>query len=220
MKRWLASLFIAGYLSALGFGLASHTLGIGVTQHPLMYFVVWDMFCGWSAFGNRLHLVGEGESGKYYELAPGPWGEFYPYGPTGRQHYDSFVNHMGRLGMNTLAHTEHEPILRMFVIEEAWPKKFDLPDYIWNAQYDEPKDPQSYYHLRMELAHDGSLRNNYAGWYTSLEMSTVTENPRLQAEMRSTQSFFVVDQAKSGSRIQGVALPLSEYGTISGPAAN
>ena len=73
IKRWAVSLVIVGYLGSLGYGIVCHTLNFNTTSHPGMYFVVWDMFCGWSAYANRLHIIGEGEDNKYYELAPGPW---------------------------------------------------------------------------------------------------------------------------------------------------
>ena len=84
MKRWLTHLLISGYLLALFGGIASHTLNLGAVSHPGMYFFVWDMFCGWSSYADRIQVVGEGESGTYYQLAPGPWGEFKPYGKIGR----------------------------------------------------------------------------------------------------------------------------------------
>ena len=73
MKRWLATTFIAAYLFILSGGLACHAMGFAVTSHPLMYFIVWDMFCGWCAYTTQTHVIAEGESMKFYELAPGPW---------------------------------------------------------------------------------------------------------------------------------------------------
>ena len=63
MKRWFTSLGIAAYLTALAVGFVSHAVDYGTDCHPIMYFLVWDMFCGWSAYEGRLHLIGEGESG-------------------------------------------------------------------------------------------------------------------------------------------------------------
>ena len=66
IKRWAVSLVIVGYLSSLGYGIVCHTLNFNTASHPAMYFVVWDMFCGWSAYANRVHIIGEGEDNKYY----------------------------------------------------------------------------------------------------------------------------------------------------------
>ncbi|GAF86661.1 unnamed protein product, partial [marine sediment metagenome] len=74
MKRWLTHLLIVTYLGTLFAGVACHALELGVQSHPGMYMIVWDMFCGWSSYAGRIEVIGEGESGKYYQLAPGPWG--------------------------------------------------------------------------------------------------------------------------------------------------
>ena len=140
MKRVLTVLFIAGYIGVLTYGNLCHVLRSGVAAHPLMYMIVWDMFCGWSAFDSRIHIVAEGESEKYYDLTHAPWGELHPYGYIGRENYDQWQNHTGPIGINVLKHTRHEPITRLFVIEECWAKKFNLPDHIWQHRYDDPKD--------------------------------------------------------------------------------
>jgi hypothetical protein len=58
MKRWITHLTIAAYLGVLTWGVVSHALGYKTGMHPGMYFIVWDMFCGWSAYEVRYHLVG------------------------------------------------------------------------------------------------------------------------------------------------------------------
>ncbi len=72
MRRWLASGFIASYLAFLGWGIISHALKFHSVSHPIMYFAVWDMFCGWQAYESRVHIVAEGESGQMYQLSPPP----------------------------------------------------------------------------------------------------------------------------------------------------
>jgi hypothetical protein len=104
-----------------------------------MYYFVWDMFCGWSAYDSRMHIVAEGESQTFYRLTPAPWGEFQPFGSLGREHYDSFNGHGVNIGMNVLKHTQHEPMVRLFVIEESWAKKYNLPDAVWKTRYDGSK---------------------------------------------------------------------------------
>ena len=92
MKRWMTHLGIGAYLMALAFGFVTHAVDFGTGCHPIMYFLIWDMFCGWSSYEGRMHVISEGESGKFYELAPGPWGEFHPYGFIDRHHYDPNQN--------------------------------------------------------------------------------------------------------------------------------
>lgn len=193
MKRWIIVLFIVVYMCSLGWGVVAHTLNYGSGSHPMMYFLVWDMFCGWSAYSARTHIIGEGESGTYYELAPGPWGELHPYGDLGRQHYDSYGAHSYKIGMNTLKHTEHEPMTRLFVVEELWAKKFNMPQALWKKRFEEPKQVHKYYHVRHILTPDGIVLQSRPTWLAYQYSLSVSRNPRLQAETRSTQSLFITN---------------------------
>src|SRR5690606_8012613 len=215
----LASLFIAAYLGVLGYGVACHALSVGLTQHTAMYFIIWDMFCGWSAYANAIHIVGEGESGNYYQISPAPWGDFIPYGSMGRQHYDSLMNHAGTIAMNTLKHTKHEPMVRVFVVEELWAKKYDMPDYVWNRIYEEPKDVQRYYRVRTEMAPCGSIVRAYSGWLEHQAMLALIDNPRLRNESRSSQPFFVLDNLSTSRYSNGPGPGLSTM-EISAPLGN
>lgn len=198
MKRALTVAFIALYLGALGYGNLCHMLGYGTTAHPLMYFVVWDMFCGWSAYDSRLYIVGETEDQKYYELAPGPWGEFKPWGSVGRQHYDMVNSYTRRLALNALAHAKHEDLSRIFVIEECWPKKFNLPDAVWSRRYDDEKDLKKYYRVRTVLLPDGTVARHYDSWMSNQVMMVTGDNPRLQQQASQSRSLFLVDPLKPG----------------------
>ena len=61
MKRYLTHAMIVAYLGALAFGLFAHTFKFKNYAHPGMYFIVWDMFCGWSGYDVRNHMIAEGE---------------------------------------------------------------------------------------------------------------------------------------------------------------
>jgi hypothetical protein len=205
MARWLVKAFIGLYLSVLGYGLTCHMLAAGTGSHPLMYFIIWDMFCGWTAYDSRCHLVAEGESGTYYELTPAPWGELHPWGNLGRQNYDAVNNHTGIMALNVLKHTRHEPIARIFVLEECWAKKFNIPDVVWNLRYDEPKDKQSYFWLRTVLLPDGTIMENYESWLAIESGKMFTDNPRLRAEAHSSRPLFVVDRPSATRTGVGVS---------------
>ena len=199
MKRWLCILTIAGYLGALGYGLTCHSLQSRQTRHPAMYFVVWDMFCGWSAYSIRSHVIAEGESGRYYELAPGPWADYHPYADLSRHHYDAFGNHFSRLATNTLAHTSHEPMTRILVVQEMWNKKFNLPDDLWNQMYSEPKEEHHYYHLQYSYSPDGELTGASPSWLAMQQSWSLSDNPRLQRQSRQGQPLYAI---KPGNRYQ------------------
>jgi len=207
MKRWLISAFICSYLSFLSFGIASHTLGVQNTSHPSMYFVVWDMFCSWSAYSSRTHIIGQGESGTYYELAPGPWGDFKPYGFLSRHHYDSYLNGLSGTAMNTLEQTDHEPITRILVVEENWSKRYNLNDRAWNLRFDgQPRDVQKYYHLRGVMDSDGEFLHLRANWLGLVHQQTMLANPRLQSERHLGKPFYTFNTSGGGQTYRGGSL--------------
>ncbi|WP_437206359.1 hypothetical protein [Planctomicrobium sp. SH664] len=188
MKRWGTHLLIAGYLSAIGWGIFAHAIGFKENAHLGMYFIVWDMFCGWESFEMRRHLVAEGMSGQYYDAAP-PWGEFIPYGADRRHHYDVNAAYAGRFAAHTLAHTEHEPITRVFLVEEAWSKKYNMPDAVWKRRFDEPRHPRSYYYLRGVYEPDGECTGRNISWAALLAHRSIINNPRLREDVARGQSY-------------------------------
>jgi hypothetical protein len=219
MRRWLASTFIAGYLLFLGWGIVSHAMRFDPITHPVMYFAVWDMFCGWQAYESRTHIVAEGESGQLYQLSPPPWNDFAPFGDLSRVHYDAFGHSYQRVGMTTLKYTNHEPIRRVLAIEECWSKKFNIPDHIWAVRFDEPKDPHSYFWLRASF--DGEGNGLYAAsHFTQYAYGlTIADNPRLQADAKRGRPFFAINPAlrSAGSSASapvwsGAALSSTPYG--------
>ena len=192
MKQKLAAGIIVCYLGTLAFGVVSHALQYRQSSHPGMYFIVWDMFCGWAGYETRLHIIGEGESGQYYELAPGPWKEIRPYGDLARHHYDSYASHTFSIAENTLRHTDHEPMQRIFVVEENWAKKFNLPDELWTERYPDEKNAHSYYHLRQAYDLDGKLLTSQASWFDYQANLSLNDNPRLAQDSRRAKPFFQV----------------------------
>jgi hypothetical protein len=167
------------------------------------------MFCGWSTYEVRYHLIAEGESGTYYRLAPAPWDEFRPFGDLHRHQYDYYGNGQLRMAKNTLKHTRHEPIRRIIALEECWPKKYNLPDHLWELRCGEPKDPISYFCLRKVFTGDGEPLDARPDFLTQLYTTTVFKNPRLaQDAMRGRQMFAINPydryMATQGARLENV----------------
>ena len=196
MKRWLTHLTIAAYLMTLGWGMLSHTLQFGTGVHPSMYFIVWDMFCGWAAYSTRNQVIVQGESGKFYEVLPPPWGNIQPYGNLDRRHYDPYQTFCLTMAQNVLKHTDHEPIARVFVLEEAWAKKYNLPDPLWEARYEEPKLPHRYRHVRHVFSSDGIVLQSNSNWLSHQISLTMADNPRLQAEYRRSRPFVTLGSSE------------------------
>lgn len=192
MRRGIVIGFIVCYLLVLGFGIFSHALGYKSTDHVGMYYIIWDMYCGWSGYEYRQHLVAQGVSGQQYELTPAPWGEFVPFGSTVRHNYDGSAVFTDTLASHILDHTEHEEIAHVWLIEEAWSKKYNLPDSAYEARYEEPKQKRSYYRTRLALAPDGKILDRYLDWAGFQNYLAITDNPRLVRDMAS-QPFMTDD---------------------------
>ncbi len=189
ISRVLSSLFICCYLTALAWGIGAHVLKTGLDGNTLGYYFVWDMFCGWQAYDNRTHLIAEGVSGQFYDVRP-PWGEFHPFGNVPRVHYDVTNNLVPKHIRNVLRNSDHEPIGRVYVIQEIWPKQFNLPGQLWSRYYEEPQDKMSYFNLRAICSDRGNVLNSYPDWYAVQTLKAVSDNPRLQLAARRATPFY------------------------------
>lgn len=192
MSRWkflVVSTFIASYIGALFWGIGAHALKVGICGNTLSYFVVWDMFCGWSAWDSRTHIVAEGASGQFYEVKE-PWGEFHPFGKVARIHYDQTNNLLPRHIANILDRTEHEPIDQVYVIEEVWPKQYNLPPKLYQHYFARESDKQSYFHLRAVCQDNGRVLKSFPDWYTQQQLNNLYSNPRLQQQAQEATSLY------------------------------
>ena len=202
MKRWLIHLTIFSYLGCLALGIFAHGTQTKQNSSPAMYFIVWDMFCGWNAYSTRNHVIAEGESGKYYELTPSPWGEFQPYGYQDRVHYDPTGSSCKLMGLNTLKHTQHEQIMRVFLVEESWPKKYNMTKSDWSAKYDEPKDAVHYCHAWQVLDGEGNVLQNSARWMSQQTQLAILSNPQLRRDSTRNRPFIAVQSQRATNNSQ------------------
>ncbi|MCA9034371.1 MAG: hypothetical protein KDA91_04525 [Planctomycetaceae bacterium] len=177
--RKMTTALIAVYIGCLCLGILAHTMKVGLQGNTISYFFVWDMFCGWEAYDNRTRVVAEDVHGNFYDVRP-PWGEFYPFGETPRVHYDVSNSLVPKYIDNVLSHTAHEEIDRVFVIQEIWPKQFNLPDDLWASYFEEPRDHMSYFNLRAICTEKGTVLNSYPDWFVAQTLNSVADNPRLQ----------------------------------------
>ncbi len=208
MKSVLTILFIGAYLGALSFGAVGHALKVGLCGNTLSYLVVWDMFCGWTAWDSRTHLVAEGASGQFYDLRE-PWGEFHPFGHVARIHYDHTNHLLPRHINNVLRHTAHEPIERVFAIEEVWPKQYNLPPDLYDQYFGRPNDKMSYYHLRVVCANDGTPLQIFPDWHAEQKLKAVYDNPRLRRQSANATSLFSTLYNPNAARV-GSTLNMSD----------
>ena len=220
MRRWIVGCFIATYVSALSFGIACQTVRMGIAMHPAMYFIVWDMYCGWSAYNHRYRAIAEGVSGTYYDLNPAPWGTFRPYDRLDRLQYVLALQNQALVTAHVAARTEHEPFARMFIVEESWAKQYDLPEYIWKAHNAIPHSPHTYTKVVVEQSGDGQIVNMYPGWLDTQHQIMLADNPRLQQDIRGSRPFWIVDEQQgNGNRYFQSSQPENTQALIT-PSAN
>ena len=202
MSRWkifLTTAFIGTYLSALAWGIFAHAMKVGLCGNTLSYYVVWDMFCGWTAWDSRTHIIAEGESGQFYDVEE-PWGEFHPFGHVGRIHYD-YTNHLlNRHLANVIRQTKHEPFSKVYVVEELWPKQYNLPPELYANYFGRPNDKLSYYHLRAICQDDGSPLKIYPDWHAQQTLNAVANNPRLRQQAHAATGLYSTLYTPSGSQ--------------------
>src|SRR5690606_11465110 len=110
--------------------------------------------------------------------------------------------------LNTLRQTDHEPMTRLFVVEEAWPRKYNLPDDLWARRYTEPKDPKSYYQLRGVYTPDGQLTKSGPSWLTRVAQESVMDNPRLVADMKKGRPFYAIEPGANRGHVVPTAYEL------------
>ncbi len=192
MSRWKkigACAFIAAWACCMGAGIVGHALRVGICGNTLSYFVVWDMFCGWSAWDQETHIIAEGSSGKYYEVKE-PWGEFRPFGHRGRIQYDHTNHMLSRHVENILSHTDHERIDRVFIVQEVWPKQYNLPPKLYSEYFEQEQDKVSYFNLRAVCAANGQPVQSYQDWFARQRMASTFDNPRIRQQASSSTSMY------------------------------
>jgi hypothetical protein len=204
MKRRLANVVITAYILALFGGFMTMSLHLAIPGQTFLYFVTFNMFSGWSCFEARAHIIGEGASGTFYELGPPPWGEFDPYGPPARQHYDPHMDKEWPIADNTLRHTSHEPMTRIYIIEEEYPKRLNLPDAQYQAYYHKPKAFHSYYNVRFVMDSQGKALGQQFEWLAIQDKVSVMDNPRLLADASKHTPLELTDQTPANHGVFAV----------------
>jgi hypothetical protein len=221
MKRRIVNLGIYGYIGALVFGFLCVATQVRFFFPPL-YFLTFDMYGGWSGYDCRMQIIGEGESGRFYVLSPGPWGEFKPYSCNlSRQCYDQAFEYGAILARPGLRHTQHEPILRVFVVEQEYPKKFNLSDAQYQAYYGKPKPQRIYSHTRMVLTPEGEILTQSPTWLRYQDNLSIVDNPRLVADGTQNRPFLwsAVQTPGPGGYSDGAGVSAATLDRLGSPVA-
>ena len=116
------------------------------------------------------------------------------YGEPDRRHYDIYGLHAMSIARNVARHTEHEPFVRYLVVEEAWSKKYNLPENLWAQRFEEPKNPHVYRRIRAAFEGAGQCVASNGSWATWLVSQALGDNPRLQKDMQIRTPFMTTDR--------------------------
>ena len=86
---------------------------------------------------------------------------------------------------------------RVVMLEEVWPKKYNLSDRIWDIRFDEPKEPMSYFWQTAEMTEDGQVTSAVPNYLNYLHYKCVANNPRLLNDVQMGKEHWIVNRSYS-----------------------
>ena len=155
VRRLAFPLVIAAYLGCIAFSFFRHVLG-DPGEHPIAYFWTWDMFAGHPAESSRRLVIAKTDDGRFVQFIPGS-GQRFRWGRGG----DATRIDLDRRTVHLRAAVEYElrcfrsiapdrPLERIYVVEQYWPARFNLPDGLYEATYREPNPRRKYWRVLHE----------------------------------------------------------------------
>jgi hypothetical protein len=152
LSRRLLALGIGLYLTAHALVLALNVIG-DIHRHPVVYFFTWDMFPGTVDVSPRHTAVATTRSGAFLELVPNATMRFRGgvHGGLTRADLDRsgvrlrpLVDHALAWSRSRLA---EDPIVRVTLLEQTWPRRLNLSDDLYEAWAGEPKRDVRYWRM-------------------------------------------------------------------------
>lgn len=165
-NRKLGILFVClAYLSVNGWFMTRHMIGDSQSVNAA-YFFTWDMFPGYVTENTRRRLVGITKEGRYLQLFPEE--DDYRTGIDGKVSRLDWIflnKHLDVLRekleprIAALNADNDDPIVRVVLVEEFWPTKFNLPDDLYREAYGVEHPHRRYWRTRgrWNVADDGRL---------------------------------------------------------------
>lgn len=143
IRRALAALALVIYLATHAVFLLLSALG-DPRFFPASYFFTWDMFPSYYTESSRRVAVGQTASGRYVELVPSPFQQYW-----GGVHGDLTHVDLERRGVFYRAAVEQtlqkirpaadDPVQQVWIFEKFWPVKFNYPDDLYVSWFAGPK---------------------------------------------------------------------------------
>lgn len=140
ISRSAAVVFIALYLAVNGFFLLRNCVR-PAGPNPWVYFFTWDMYPFYRTVSSRPLAIGRTRSGEYRELLPSPMQQFR-WGADGtatRTDLDhGFVHTRSSVEriLESSTVSRDDSIVHVYLIEEYWPVRFNLPDDVYSRTID------------------------------------------------------------------------------------
>ena len=106
------------------------------------------------------------------------------------------------------SHTQHEPIERVFAVQEVWPKQYNLPPELYQEYFARENDKLPYFHVRAICSENGSPLQVYPSWFDQQSLKTVYDNPRLQKQAHQATSLYSTLYTPRANQ----SVPFSAYG--------
>lgn len=142
------------YLSVNGWFMTRHMIGDSQSVNAA-YFFTWDMFPGYVTENTRRRIVGVTKEGRYLQLFPEE--EDYRTGIDGQvsrldwiflnKHLDVLREKLEER-VAAFNNGNDDPIVRVVLVEEFWPTKFNLPDDLYREAYGVEHPHRRYWRTR------------------------------------------------------------------------
>lgn len=152
LRRAAACVAIAAYLGTTAFYLARHALG-KPSPTPLGYCFTWDMFPWHYSESCRRVALGQRRSGEYVQLVPCGLQQFRGGVHGGLTRVD--LDRRGGWFRPTVEQTLRltgagggsDPVTQVWLCEEYWPVKFNLPPEVYVEQTGRPRPERRYWRV-------------------------------------------------------------------------
>jgi len=150
LQQTAVLLLCGAYVAVNGWFMLRHVLG-DTQSTPAAYFFTWDMFPGYVSESSRRMAVGVTTTGRYIKLLPAEnhrfrWGINNAVSRMDIDHRHELL--LPQLEASVRQYNRRhpdDPIQQVGIVEQYWPSKFNLPDDIYQATYDEPNPRRRYW---------------------------------------------------------------------------
>ncbi len=157
MLRRIASLsFIFGYLLANGWFLYRSAVG-DTYSSPIAAMMTWDMFPNYQTKSQRSFAVGKTRQGRHIDLLNEldqrfHWGQDQSLLRTDIDRSGALLKSavQRELARDRLQNAD-DPVEHVYLIEEYWPARFNLPDQLYRREYDGDKPDRRYWRVVAEF---------------------------------------------------------------------